>query len=190
MDKTIYNNIEEREDYDDDCTQYQVEAAESKPSIALSIDKMRHLMSLGVDCDNASMVYHPISSHSNILSLRVSNIKYQREFWNNEKRIAIVGESYFNRVYGRDVPAFTAEDIMMLLPETLEIDHKVHTLVVRKHYFSDESSFRAAYVFIDHGIPTSRLINPNWSSSSLVDTLYELLVWCIENNHINIKSEQ
>ena len=50
-----------------------------------TIDQMRHLQSLGINCDDASMIYHPISSHSEIFKLQVLDIEHTREFWADER---------------------------------------------------------------------------------------------------------
>lgn len=90
-------------------------------NVALTIDQMRSLMSLGMNCDDASMVYHPVSQHCNIFNLRVTNIEDRKDFWDNPRRVAIVGEDYYNRVYGRDVPAYTADDILRKIPKEIAI---------------------------------------------------------------------
>lgn len=76
---------------------------EKESNIALNIDQMRKLISLGMNCDDASMVYHPLTQHSDIFNLQVTNIELRKKLRSNPKTMAIIGEDNFNLMYGRDV---------------------------------------------------------------------------------------
>lgn len=157
----------------------------SHPRIALSFEQMQNLMALGVVCKDASMVYHPVSRYSNIFTLRIADFKYQEEFWNDKHRIAIVGEDYFNQMYGRDVPAYTAEDIMRKLPDYIIVRNTYHRFYISMAGKGDRLTFFASYSFRDKdGGMVSMLSGAKWSSTSLIDLLYDVMLWCINNKYL------
>lgn len=155
-----------------------------------TIDQMRHLQSLGINCDDASMVYHPILSRSEIFSLQVADIKHTREFWADKRRMSIVGEDYYNKVHGRDVPAYTAEDIMRKLPESILINGIWHRLFIGKSKVDGVPVFAASYSFQDdNGRFVGARQDTTWESTIFIQLLYKVFLWCIENKYIK-PSEQ
>lgn len=153
-------------------------------NVALTIDQMRSLMSLGMNCEDASMVYHPISQHTDIFNLRVTNIEERKAFWDNPRRVAIVGEDYYNRVYGRDVPAYTADDILRKIPKEIAIHGIKHRLFFTIRSVQGQPEYQASYNFADDDGKMVSAINNIWKSDSFLLLLYGILVWSITNKHL------
>lgn len=148
---------------------------------------MQHLQFLGDKCNDASMVYHPITSRSEIFKLEVLDVEHRREFWNDPNRKTLVGEDYFNKTYGRDVPAYTADDLMARLPEAICINGIRHRLFIGKKTVDGLQVFAASYSFRDDsGRFVARRLDAEWESTIFVQLLYKIYVWCIENKFITI----
>lgn len=155
--------------------------------ITPTIDQMRHLQSLGDKCEGASMVYHPMTAHSNVFKLEVRNIEFKREFWANPKRVVLVGEDYFNRMYGRDVPAYTADDLMAKLPESILINGIWHRLFIGNKHVDGLRVYAASYSFReDNGRFAAARQDTEWESTIFVQLLYAVYLWCIESKFINL----
>lgn len=153
--------------------------------ITPTIDQMRHLQSLGDKCEGASMVYHPVTANSEIFKLEVLNVEHQREFWAEPKRAALVGEDFFNRVHGRDVPAYTADDIMAKLPETILINGIWHRFFIGNKRVDGMRVFAASYSFRDEsGRFVAARQDTEWESTIFIQLLYAVYLWCVENKHI------
>lgn len=163
-------------------TQNKTESA--MPTIALGIEQMRSLMSLGLDCGDASMVYHPVSQHSDIFTLQVADFKYRKEFWNDKRRMAIVGEDYYNRMYGRDVPAYTADDILRKLPQVITIIGVKHRLYFTMRSYGNKREYQASYNFADEDGKMVSAIKNIWKSDSFLLLLHGIMTWCIINKHL------
>lgn len=152
-----------------------------------TIEQMRHLQSLGDKCEGASMVYHPASAHSEIFKLEVGNVEHKREFWAESKRIALVGEGFFDRMHGRDVPAYTADDIMAKLPESILINGIWHLLFIGNKHVDGLRVFAASYSFRDdNGRFVAARQDTEWESTIFIQLLYAVYLWCVENKHINL----
>lgn len=155
--------------------------------ITPTIDQMRHLQSLGLKCDDASMVYHPASVYSDFFILQVCDVEHTRKFWNDPKRKALVGEDYYERQHGRDVPAYTAHDLLQKIPESICIDGIWHRLFIGKTRVDDVPVFAASYSFMeDNGRFAARRQDTTWESTILVQLLYKVFLWCMENKHIKL----
>ncbi len=156
--------------------------------ITPNIDQMRFLQSLGLDCDDASMTFHPATSRSETFIRQIGSINEHKEFWRSKARIAIVGEDYYERVYGRDVPAFTADDMMERIPFKITVHGIRHQLYITKIKFGDEWQYQAGYSFPDENGKMCSSVKKLWKSDSLVLLLYGILIWCIENKHLEVSN--
>lgn len=158
--------------------------------ITPTFSQMCYLQSLGMNCDDASMVYHPATSHSKIFMLQVTDIQHRREFWNDPKRKALVGDDYYDRMYGRDVPAYTADDLLRKIPESICINGIWHRLFIGKKHEEDVQIFAASYSFRDdNGRFVSRRLDAEWESTIFIQMLYKILLWCIDNKFITITEQ-
>lgn len=153
-------------------------------NVALTIDQMRCLMSLGMNCNDASMVYHPATQHSDIFNLQVTNIEERKAFWSNPRRVAIVGEDFYNRMYGRDVPAYTADDILRKIPKEITILGIKHRIFFTIRSVQGNPEYQASYNFADEDGKMVSAINDIWKSDSFLLLLYGIMLWCINNKHL------
>lgn len=152
--------------------------------ITPAIKQMQALQAAGMDCSDASMVFHPVNAHSDQFILQVYDIQYSKEFWADEKRRAIAGD-FYERAHGRDVPAYTAEDMLRKIPESIVIDNIEHRLFIGKTKVDDLMVFAASYSFVDeNGRFVARRQETAWESTIFIQLLYKILVWCINNKHI------
>ena len=89
---------------------------------------------------------------------------------------ADIGEHnpYIRSLYG----AFTFNDVLNMLPKEIKLNDTTYYL------FIDYQVKRVAYGFI--GKYCTGWLSPifSFSDSSLLDALYKMLVWCIENGYV------
>ncbi len=156
--------------------------------ITPNIGQMRFLQSLGLDCDDASMTFHPAFSRSETFIRQIGSINEHKAFCRSKARIAIMGEDYYERVYGRDVPAFTVDDMMAKIPFQIDVNGIRHQLFITKRKFGDEWQYEAGYCFPDENGKMCSSVKKLWKSDSLVLLLYGILIWCINNNHIEVSN--
>lgn len=157
-----------------------------KSNLALTKEQMEHLIGLGIKAENATMVYHPATTRSEIFRLETNTFTHSREFWDNPKRKAIAGEDIFERMHGRDVFAFTASDLMAIIPDSISINGIKHSLLVSKKKEDDVIVYMASYSFIDaSGSFASKRNDTYWESAVMVQMLHSVLLWLIENKFIN-----
>lgn len=132
----------------------------------LDISQMRHLKELGLDTSKASMHYWIITNgeYSQEVGEYVFSeeptctilMLYPYEFTN---------DAAIRRV--EDVPTFTLQDIIDLLPSTIEgCELEIHKVSVC--YFDYESSRLLIYKV----------------NQSLIDAAYEMLCWCVEKGYL------
>lgn len=157
---------------------------EKESNIALNIDQMRHLKSLGMNCDDASMVYHPLTQHSDIFNLQVTNIELRKKLRSNPKTMAIIGEDNFNLMYGRDVPAYTADDILRKLPQEIIVNGIKHRIFFTIRSRGKKPEYQASYNFADEDGKMKSSLMDVWKSDSFLTLLYGILIWCITNKHL------
>lgn len=159
-----------------------------KDNLALSMEQMQHLLSLGIKADGATMVYHPNQGRSDVFRLERNTFTYSREFWDNPKRKALAGDDIFERLHGRDVFAFTTADLMMILPESITISGIPHSLLISKKKIDDVTVYIASYSFVDaSGKFISKRNDTYWESAVMVQLLHSVLLWLMDNKFVNPK---
>jgi len=132
----------------------------------LSIEQMQHLQDLGVDTSDASMTWmlYPYEEKQTGLSLRK---------WDTFK------EPFRSE---HCVPAFTLQDIIELLPESIMDDkNEIYKGTKYWYYLTITPSWVVSY---DEG---KGFLEPIKCciSESLIDVAYNMLCWCAENNYLN-----
>lgn len=75
------------------------------------------------------------------------------------------------------VPIFALSDILSLLPKEIRNEELEVKLVIE----GLDDHWRASYVFIG-----SFDVRQYYDAPELIDALFELLVWCITNKHIEL----
>lgn len=159
---------------------------ENKIQITPTIDQMRNLQALGMDCDDASMTFHPATTRSPTFIRQIGSLKERKSFWRSKTRMAIVGEDYYQRVYGRDVPAFTADDMMAKIPFQIKVNGIRHQLYITKRQRGDDTEYQAGYSFQDENGKMCSAVSEVWKSDSFVMLLYGILTWCINHKHLTL----
>lgn len=131
----------------------------------LSIEQMHHLQELGLDTSNAMMCYRR----------RTRDFRGEEKVgrWSlaiNQPIIVSNFETY------NEVPAFTLQDILDLLPSEIG-DAYLH---VDKESVSYEIMTCYSY---DGNLKSFS------NSENLIDAAYEMLCWCIENGYVKTNKE-
>lgn len=132
----------------------------------LSIHQMNHLKKLGIDTSNASMALVYRDAYGDIVEWEIVA----------EWHEADIGEHnpYIRSLYG----TFTFNDVLNMLPKEIKLNGTTYYL------FIDYQVNRVAYGFIgEDGISWLSPIF-SFSDSPLLDALYKMLCWCIENGYI------
>ena len=123
---------------------------------ALSIEQMNHLRKLGLDTRDASFCWSVRTGLPNLL------IPYNDEVF---ERCAVT----------MTMPAYTLQDLLDKLPELIDMEDYVYWLYI------DMSIGNMYYERYDCEL--LKVVRAN-NGKSLLDTAYEMLVWCIEEGHV------
>lgn len=140
-----------------------------KPQIALSIEQMHELQSLGLDCSDASMTWiHLGHTYNNILIL--STLTNEIMQWHD-------GASYQS-------PAYTLEDILMKLPSTLEAERTEYSDIF---YYDLEifSHWRSSLWCIAYKGCSDNL--RSFTAKNIMKCAFEMLKWVLKNHPDKIK---
>lgn len=135
----------------------------------LDIQQMLHLKELSVDTDKASMAY-------------IINItdKYNPFLCLNSDAIDHV--DFYNYALG----AFTLQDILDLLPSTIDTET---TDEINEYWLEFGVSERnKSYWFVQYRSVDDK-IYVNRDMGTLIDSAYEMLCWCIENGYVKTNKE-
>lgn len=132
----------------------------------LSIHQMNHLKKLGIDTSKASMALVYRDAYGDIVEWEIVS----------EWHEADIGEHnpYIRSLYG----TFTFNDVLNMLPKEIKLNGTTYYLSI------DYQVNRAGYGFI--GKDGISWLSPIFSFSDrpLLDALYKMLCWCIENGYI------
>lgn len=127
----------------------------------LDIEQMQHLKELGLDTSNASALYY------------IDNETGEKQLMLNEQ----VEETGKDDEYFRIVPAYTLQDILDLLPETIERAEGDFFLEIAKL----NGFWYASYIiYVKKGSRFIVMID----EEELIDSAYEMLCWCVEKGHV------
>lgn len=141
--------------------------------IALSIEQMKHLKELGVDCSNASMEW--------VDTINVQSILKDKK---KHERVLMIS-------IGRDnsIPALTLQDMLEILPKSIMFpcydDTYTCILTIKSDSYLDEVFDEEIY-YINHFYKDE---SPRFNISILgwVDAVYGLIVWCAEKGYLKQK---
>lgn len=127
----------------------------------LDIEQMQHLKELGLDTSNASALYC------------IDNETGEKQLMLDEQ----VEETDKDDEYFRIVPAYTLQDILDLLPETIERAEGDFFLEIAKL----NGFWYASYIiYVKKGSRFIVMID----EEELIDSAYEMLCWCVEKGHV------
>ena len=135
----------------------------------LSIEQMQHLQGLGLDTSNASALYC------------IDNETGEKQLMLNEQ----VEETDKDDEYFRIVPAYTLQDVLDALPIEIKYKDKRCWLCIELAdemigYYYENARFEHRWVFYEVVM----------IDESLIDAVYELLVWCIENKFVKTNKNE
>ena len=124
----------------------------------LDIKQMQHLQKLGIDITGASMAL----------------CKYDEDA--EYKRVLPKDEDVFERcLVGQYVPAYTLQDVLELLPSSVNWNRLLIT------FNGCECTFQYSLYESDPIVA--------FSNEETIDAAYSMLCWCIENGHIKTNKE-
>lgn len=136
----------------------------------LSIEQMQHLKELGVDTINASMCW-----------------RRKTRDWKGETKVGRWGLTFNHPIIVsnfetyEDVTTFTLQDILDLLPkEIINGEYKCLLTIIYNTY---NNKWIVSYEDFDFSVSDFRYEN-------LLDSLYEMLCWCIENGYIETNKKE
>lgn len=127
----------------------------------LSIDQMQRLKELGVDTSKASMYW--------MRSLHRSSFNDNSEgewFLSLQKEYIVYSFTSYEVV-----PAFTLQDIINILPDSIDNN----ALTVRKCANGVSISYENTY---------TRSILSLFEKEDIIEAAYEMLVWCVKNGYV------
>lgn len=129
----------------------------------LDVQQMQHLRELGLELDYDTLYRYVKIEDTEWLLKPFSD-------WN------IIGISF------EYIPAYTLQDTIELLPSLIRIKDVDYWLEMDKSNLTDEKD---AYYVMYVDFKYNRLVYfGRRESHSLIDEVYEMLCWCIENGHV------
>ena len=136
---------------------------------ALTIEQMQELIDMGIDISSASCIWW-----------NFAEIGFALMFLNDGRESLTIEKMKKNHGAENVVPAFTLQDILKLLPHTLEFKD----VYGNTHFEYIE--------FWGDGWNQMAVVNPAYPSSPRITTsnisplrsAFEMLKWCKENNYI------
>jgi len=132
--------------------------------VALSIEQMKHLESLGLDTSDASMTYHQYTISNN------------GELTTDYDLISFSYNDCINNIADKSVlfPAYTLQDILNKLPEK----------IIRADDLTEEYVWKLELDCISYYNDLTFNHIKVCRHESLLDSAFKMLLWCIENNYI------
>lgn len=134
--------------------------------LTLDISQMKHLKNLGVDNSLASVALIYTNSYGEIVDWDIVDKDI------DEEDIEVC-TPYLRRLYG----AFTLKDLSELLPKKIQPNNKgilYHLEII----YDEDNIWKVSYT--DNFNALEYFYN-----KLLIDALYEMFCWCIENKFIN-----
>ena len=125
----------------------------------LDIQQMKHLKELGLDTSKASMCWCT---------------------FNGDTTLSVHDEYCYESASLHQIPTFTLQDILDLLPKVILNDKYKGKLCIEYNEHNNEwiMSYKelSVIVFYSH-------------DENLIDAAYEMLCWCIENGYVKTNKE-
>lgn len=134
----------------------------------LDIEQMKHLQELGLDTSGASMCWW-----RRIRDFRGEKVEGNWSLSFNKPFIVQ------NFEQNENIPTFTLQDILDLLPKELDSDERRYILDIWYGIYINKWCVGYTYGEYEYcdDCPTG---------DNLIDTAYEMLCWCIKNEHIKV----
>ena len=135
----------------------------------LSTERMRHLKELGVDASKASMLW--IKPQEGVYFVHDPNLS------DGEWLLSINVENDRVKALCETVPAFTLQDIIELMPRSIDPITDVGTFYLNMYYY--DQSWVVDYLNNEGDGSCYATL-----SDSIMDAAYDMLCWCIENGYL------
>ena len=132
----------------------------------LDIEQMKHLQELGLKMELYTTLF--------------CYVKFEDTDW----LLKTCSDLYIIGISCESIPAYTLQDVLDLLPESIKMDGEEYYLVVEKDavmYILWTGVAQMTKVF-----GKGKCIN---NPQPLIDYAYEMLCWCIENGHVETSKQ-
>lgn len=133
----------------------------------LSIKQMQYLVNLGLDTSDATMCW--------IKTPKGREVAFNDD-WTGRRESLL-----------EPIPAYTLQDIIELLPESIKcVDNKMYPGTVYWYFLTITSSWMVSYD------ESKNFLEPikYFASESLLECIYQMLCWCVEKGHIKTEKEE
>ncbi len=137
-----------------------------KSKYVLSVEQMKHLQELGLDTGDASMHWQYLPTADAIIN-GTDEIEKKPCFFVSQPNMK------------HEYPTYTLQDILDKLPKRIETEDYEFELYIYYHE-------NGVSVFYDDGDITQLAF---FSKTTLLESAYEMLCWCIENGYVGKEGE-
>lgn len=134
----------------------------------LDIEQMKHLQELGLDTSGASMCWW-----RRIRDFRGEKVEDKWRLSFNKPHIVQ------NFEQNENIPTFTLQDILDLLPKELDSDARKYILDIWYGIYINK--WCVGYTYGEY-----TYCDDCFTGDNLIDVSYKMLCWCIKNEHIKV----
>lgn len=155
--------------------------------IATTREQSKKLLELGISCETADMSWHFTNSRVEILQweLNTTKLTTKESFFGKIDKLTsplhrhadgtlMTGEEVFDKIWGKDLPAWSLGALIKLLPDTIILDNgnvcglSVLNIGVYYRYF------------------VGRSIVQGFENESIFENCVDMIEWAVKNDHIKI----
>lgn len=151
---------------------------EFKSQICTTQEQSQKLLDMGLKPETADMVYHFTGSKVEAMQweLQTNPPTLRGEFWTEERIARLVrggesGEEVFDRIWGKDVPAWSLSRLLKLLPNKIKVSEQEFIFSLTHEY---DGSWCASYCGIKFFI-----------EGTIFEACTSMIEWLIKNNYFN-----
>ena len=151
---------------------------EFNSQICTTREQSQRLLDMGLKPETADMVYHFTNRRVEAMQweLETKRPTLRGEFWTEERiaRLARRGESgeeVFDRIWGKDVPAWSLSRLLELLPNKIKVAEHEFIFALTHEY---DGSWCASYCGIKFFI-----------KGTIIEACVSMIEWLIKNNYFN-----
>lgn len=158
--------------------------------IATTREQSEKLQELGISVDTADMSWHFTNMRTESLQWELKTVPLvtKENFFGKIEKLAspfhkhadgspMTGEEVFDKIWGKDLPAWSLGALIKLLPDTIILDNgnvcglSVLNIGVYYRYFADRS------------------IVQGFENESIFENCVDMIGWAVKNEHIKINKE-
>ena len=155
-----------------------------KQQIATTMEQSYKLLELGISSNTADMSWHFTNMKSESLQweLKTNPLVTKENFFGKIEKLAsplhkhtdgspMTGEEVFDKIWGKDLPAWSLGALIKLLPERISIDESFR-IIIRHNDIIYQNYNRVLYV--EEG-------------DNMFDNCINMIVWLVRNNILKVK---